>query len=255
MTLWDVWRKPCTYLAPTPTLSPDVPKQDSTWPTSPRRSIGCVKNDFRACGSFGANCAPILRQDSHYLQTNWIELPLEPRHLGVPSGVSKMISKPIRCLAQTVHLSRQIKTRFHRTHVRYEFHWVRQKRFLSLRFIQHKSCTYLTRRLPLSPKGLNWGSTWASSPRTTIDCVQNDFWANGMFGANRAPILYRHKHYLQPDRNKIPPDPRHIIVPSGVSNTIFEPLVRSIQTVHLCCVKITTLSKRTKPSFHLSIVT
>jgi hypothetical protein len=33
------------------------------------------------------------------------ELPLEPRHLGVTSGVSKMISEPMVCLAQTMHLS------------------------------------------------------------------------------------------------------------------------------------------------------
>jgi hypothetical protein len=29
----------------------------------------------------------------------------DPHHLGVPSGVTKMISEPIECLAQTVQLS------------------------------------------------------------------------------------------------------------------------------------------------------
>ena len=33
------------------------------------------------------------------------ELPLEPRHLGVPSGVSKTISEPMVLSAQTMHLS------------------------------------------------------------------------------------------------------------------------------------------------------
>jgi len=33
------------------------------------------------------------------------ELPLEPRHLVVPSGASKTISKPMVRLAQTMHLS------------------------------------------------------------------------------------------------------------------------------------------------------
>jgi hypothetical protein len=33
------------------------------------------------------------------------EIPHEPRHLGVPSGVSKTIAKPMVCLAQTVHQS------------------------------------------------------------------------------------------------------------------------------------------------------
>jgi hypothetical protein len=53
------------------------------------------------------------------------ELPLNPRQLGVPSGVSKMISKPMVCLAQTVHLScieintisKCSKMIFHLTHV------------------------------------------------------------------------------------------------------------------------------------------
>jgi hypothetical protein len=33
------------------------------------------------------------------------ELPLEPRHLAVPSGVSKTISEPVVCWVQTVLLS------------------------------------------------------------------------------------------------------------------------------------------------------
>jgi hypothetical protein len=51
-----------------------------------------------------AHHAPILRQDWHYLQTDQNELPLEPRQLGVPSGVSKMISEPTVRSAQTMHL-------------------------------------------------------------------------------------------------------------------------------------------------------
>jgi hypothetical protein len=53
------------------------------------------------------------------------ELSLDARHLGVPSGVSKMISKPVVHSAQTVHLScaeieaisKLIETRFHLTYV------------------------------------------------------------------------------------------------------------------------------------------
>jgi hypothetical protein len=47
LSLWYVWLKQCTYLAPMLTLSPNEPKQDSTWPTSPS-SIRCVQNNFRA---------------------------------------------------------------------------------------------------------------------------------------------------------------------------------------------------------------
>ena len=42
---------------------PNRNKRDSTSPTSPRISIGCVQNDFRAYGTLDANRAPILRQD------------------------------------------------------------------------------------------------------------------------------------------------------------------------------------------------
>jgi hypothetical protein len=85
----------CTYIAPSLTLSPNGPKQYSTWPTSPRTSILCVQNIFCVYGPFGANSTRILHQDQHHLQTRWNELPLEPCHLGVPSGASKMISEPM----------------------------------------------------------------------------------------------------------------------------------------------------------------
>jgi hypothetical protein len=60
------------------------------------------------------------------------ELPLEPHDLGVPSGARKMISEPMVRLEQTVHLpctdantvSKRIETRFHMTHIAWEFHQV-----------------------------------------------------------------------------------------------------------------------------------
>jgi hypothetical protein len=56
------------------------------------------------------------------------ELLVKPHHLGVLPGVSKMISEPVVCLAQIVHLSctdtniisKWIEIRFHMTHVTYE---------------------------------------------------------------------------------------------------------------------------------------
>jgi len=92
---------------------------------SPRSSIGCVQNDLRAYGTFGANRAPTLRQYYHYLQTDRNELSIEPRHLGVQSGASKMIPEPMVRLAQIVHLvctdantvSKCTETRFDMTHV------------------------------------------------------------------------------------------------------------------------------------------
>jgi hypothetical protein len=57
------------------------------------------------------------------------------------------------------------------------------------------------------------------------------------------------------NRNKIWHDPHHLGVPIGESIMIFKPIVRSAQTVHLSCVKISTISKWTETSFHLSLVT
>jgi hypothetical protein len=111
------------------------------------------------------------------------EIPLEPRHLGVPSGESKMISKPMVHSVQTVHLScvrisnisKQTESSFYLSPITNEFHRVRPKRFVSLRYIRRKLSTYLASRLALSPNGSKRASTWALSPWSTIRSVQNDF--------------------------------------------------------------------------------
>jgi hypothetical protein len=121
-------------------------------------------------------------------------------YIEVPTGASKTISKPMVYLAQTVHLScsdtntisKCTKMRFHKSHVTLEFQRVRPKWFPSLWYVRCKLCTYLASRLALSPNGPKWASTWASSPRSTIGCIQTNFWAYGTFSANRAPILLRH---------------------------------------------------------------
>jgi hypothetical protein len=66
--------------------------------------------------------------------------------------------------------------------------------------------------------------------------------------------MHRNYHYLQKDRKKILHNPRHLGVPSGASKMISEPTVRSAHTVHLSRIKISTVSKRTKTSFQLSLV-
>ena len=88
-----------------------------------------------------------------------------------------------------------------------------------------------------------------------MKCVQNDFRAYGTYDANRAPILRQDWHYLQMDQNELPLDPRHLGVLSGASKMISEPMVRLLQTVHLSCVYISTISKRTQSSFRFSLVT
>jgi hypothetical protein len=86
-------------------LSPNRPKWASTWPTSPRISIGCAQNDFRAYCTFGTNRALILCADQHYLQMEQNELTL--------------------------------------THVTKEVHRVRPKKFPCPWYIWRKPCSYL----------------------------------------------------------------------------------------------------------------
>jgi hypothetical protein len=58
-------------------------------------------------------------------QTEWNRHPLEPHHLGVPSGASKMIYEPMICFTQTMYLSwtdtnnisKRTETRFHMAHI------------------------------------------------------------------------------------------------------------------------------------------
>ena len=90
------------------------------------------------------------------------ELLLDPRHLGVPSDASKMISEPVVRSVQTMHLS-CVETNTMSKWTKTSFH------YLGVPF-------------------------W---------CAQSDFHAHGTFGANRAPILRRDKHYLQMDRNEL----------------------------------------------------
>jgi hypothetical protein len=87
------------------------------------------------------------------------ELTLEPCHLGVPSGAPKQ--------------------------------------FLRLWYIWRKPCTCLALKLTLSPNRPKRAPIWASSPRSTIRCIQNNFWAYGIYGANHAPIMHRNQHSLQ----------------------------------------------------------
>jgi hypothetical protein len=159
---------------------------------------------------------------------DWIKLSLEACLLGVPSGASKMISEPMVCLAQTMHLSctdanstsKWTETRLYMTYITKEFHRCVQNDFrahgtfganllscvkistiskrvcpkwlLSIWYVWCNLCTYFAPTLTLSPNGPKRVSTWPKSPSCYFRCVQNNFWAYGMFGTNRAPILQQH---------------------------------------------------------------
>ena len=130
---------------------------------------------------------------------------------------------------------------------------VRPNGFLSIWYVPCKPCTYLASRLALSPNRSNRPSTWASSPRIIIGCFHNGFRAYGALCANHAPIL--HLNCLQTDWSEIPYDTHDLGVLSGASKLISKNMVRSMQTVHLSFIKISTISKQTEPSFHLSLFT
>jgi hypothetical protein len=108
-------------------------------------------------------------------------------HLAGPSCASRTISEPMVCSTQTLHLSctntntisKWSEMRFHMNHVTLEFHRVRVKWFLSLLYVRHKPWTYRVSRFALSLNGPKRVSTWASSPRSTNGCIQNDIWAYG----------------------------------------------------------------------------
>jgi hypothetical protein len=127
------------------------------------------------------------------------------------------------------------------------------KRTITRFYMTHiKPCPYLESRLALFPNGPKRDSIWASSPRSTIHCVQNDFWGYGTFGANRAPILHWNLHCLQTDRNKILHNPRHLGVPSGASKSVSEAMVHLVQTENLSCTDTNTISKWTKRRFYMT---
>jgi len=50
-------------------------------------------------------------------------------------------------------------------------------------------------------------------------------------------------------------DTPHLGVQSGASKLIFEHMVRSIQTVHVSDIKISTISKQIELCFDLSLIT
>ena len=197
--LWFIRHKPCTYLASKLTLSPNRPKWDFLWHTSSRSSIGCVQIDFYVYGMFHANRASfigsrIARPPNRPNQAStWAPLTRST------IGLSKVVSSPMVHEAQIVHLSctetntlsKETEARFYMTHVILEFHRVSPNWCLSIWCVPCKQCTYLASRLALSPNRPNWASISATSPRSTIGCVQNGFLAYGALGANNTPVLHR----------------------------------------------------------------
>ena len=57
------------------------------------------------------------------------------------------------------------------------------------------------------------------------------------------------------DRNELPLEPRHLVVPMVVTKEISEPMVCLVQTMHQSCTDTNTVSKRKEARFHKTQVT
>jgi hypothetical protein len=74
-SIWYVPCKPCTYLASRLALSPNISNRASTWASSSRSTIRCVKNGFWDYGALGTNyalIAPKLRLSPNRLKRDSI---------------------------------------------------------------------------------------------------------------------------------------------------------------------------------------
>jgi hypothetical protein len=94
-----------TYLAPTPTLSPNGPKWDSTLTHVTLEFHRVRPKWFLSLWYVRRKPRTFFASRLALYQMNWIKHPLQLRHLGVLSGASKTNFEPTVCLAQTMHLS------------------------------------------------------------------------------------------------------------------------------------------------------
>jgi hypothetical protein len=123
LSRWYVWRKMCTYLAPTLTLSPNEKSEVSHDPCH----LGVPSGSSKMISKTMVRLTQIVDLSCIKISTisKWTKVSLEPHHLGVPSGAPKMISEQLVRLAQTVHLSctdsntvsKEKEVRFHMTHI------------------------------------------------------------------------------------------------------------------------------------------
>jgi hypothetical protein len=199
LSRWYVRRKLCTYIAPTLTLSQNGSKRDSTWPTCLGLPLGVFKMIsepmVRLAQTAHLSCVKISTISKRTLTSFHLCLiTYEFRRVRPKQFLSRWYVRRKLCtyIAPTITLSPNGPKRDSIWPTRLGLPSGVSRWFMSLCYVWHKPRTYLASRLTLSPNGLKQASTWASSPRSIIGCVQNYFWAHGMFGANRAPILRQH---------------------------------------------------------------
>jgi hypothetical protein len=200
------------------------------------------------------------------------------------------------CSVQTVLLSctdtnivsKWTKTRFHTTHVTYEFHKVRRKLFMSLRYVWRKPCTNLASRVALSPNVPNRASIWASWPKSTFKMISMPMVRSVqtvLLSCTDTNTVYKwtkmrfHTTHITYEFHRVPsklfmslwyvqckpctyltsrlalPDPRHLGVPSGASKTVYEPMAHLTETEHLSCIYANTMSKHIETGLPMTHVT
>jgi hypothetical protein len=161
------------------------------------------------------------------------KLPLKSHHLGVPSGASKPISEPMVRLAQTLHLSCSDANTIS------EWTKTRVLTGASKTISSPMVCSAQTvTERPLEPQVrpkrlLSLWYVWRN-PYTYV-------------APTLTPSPNRPKQYSTWSTS-----PRSSI---SASKMISEPMIRSVQIVHLSCIKISTISKQTETSIHLSLIT
>jgi hypothetical protein len=151
-------------------------------------------------------------------------------------------------------VSKQTKTRFHMTHVTYEFHRVCLKLLMNLWYVQCKPCAYLASRLALSP---NRPSRTPPDPRRleVPSGVSKMIYGPMVRLIETEHLSCTNANTVSSRSKRVPHDPRHLGVPSVATNTISEPTGLSMQTMHQSCIKGSTISKWTEPSFDLRLLT
>jgi hypothetical protein len=180
------------------------------WASSSSKSIRCIKNCFLAYGMFTKQVhlyCTYTNTVSKRTEMRFEFYPMRPKQFlslwyvrckpctylasrlalspNGPKRVSTWASSSsnsIGCIknyflacgmfTEPVHLScSYTNTVSKRTEMRFDFHPVLPKHFVSLWYVRRKPCTYLASRSALSENGLKWDSTWPKSPWSFIRCV------------------------------------------------------------------------------------
>jgi hypothetical protein len=188
------------------------------------------------------------------------EIPHDPRHLGVPSGAPKMISKPMVRLTQIVHLSCvKISTISEWTELSLEPRprWVPTSvsRMISERMVHfsqtvHLSCTDINTVYKQKEERLHMTHVTLGFQRVRLK------WFLSLWYVRRKWCIYlASKLALSLNKTELSLEPHHLGVPLGASKTISESMKRLAQTVHLSCTDTNTISKWKEVKFHMTHLT